>query len=161
MAKILGTSLPAGHVGNLVTTYARVSRGTPEDAALPYGALVKFGSSTGYYDVYAGSETSAADFAGVIVRDMTHIEYDGTVDSIAPGKDGDVLLEGDIWVEVDSEVTDLATIVEGGKVYLGAAGKASSTGGEGAVEIARCKFLGMTSTVDGVKITAIRVRFSA
>lgn len=161
MAKILGTSMPAGRPGDLVTTFARISRGTPEDAALPYGALVKFGTSTGYYDVFAGDETVGTGFAGVVVHDLTHIEYDGTVNAIAPGKYGDILVEGDIWVEVDAEVTDMTTIVEGGNVYIGAAGKASSTGGVGAVQIERAMFLGNTATVDGVRIAAIRVRLGA
>lgn len=157
MAKILGTKLPAFRAGYLLNTFNRVSRGTPEQGPLVYGAIVKFGSATGHYDAVDGTELSADVVVGVVVHDMTHIEYSGVNTSVAFGKFGDILVEGDIVVPVSVDVVDLTDIVEGGKVYLGSDGMVSIQTGT-LVELTQFRFLGVTETVDGVALTAVRKR---
>ena len=112
---IRDSRIPAFRAGYLISTFNRISRGTPEQDALVYGSLVKFGSATGRYEALDGSETSGDVVAGIVVYDMTHIEYTGNNTSIAPGKFGDILVEGDIAVPVSADVSDLTEIVEGGK----------------------------------------------
>lgn len=157
MAKILGTRIPSFRAGYLISTFNRISRGTPEQDALVYGSLVKFGSATGRYEALDGSETSGDVVAGIVVYDMTHIEYTGNNTSIAPGKFGDILVEGDIAVPVSADVSDLTEIVEGGKVYIGSDGKVATQTGT-LKEIPSLRFLGITETVDGVTLTAVRKR---
>lgn len=157
MAKILGSELPIGRAGYLISTLRDgITRGTPEDDPLVPGALLKFGSSTGHYEAFDGSETTVgATFAGIVIDRFEHINYNNTT-GIAFGEFGDILVRGDILVPVSSAVVDLSTIVEGGQVYLGSDGKVAATGTV-AKEIVRLKFLGITKTVDGVKLTAVRV----
>lgn len=157
MAKILGIKLPAFKAGYLLNTYNRVSRGTPEQAPLVYGAIVKLGSATGHYEAVDGTEASSDVIMGVVVHDMTHIEYSGVNDSVAFGKFGDILVEGDIVVPVSEDVTDLGDIAEGGKVYLGSDGMVSIQTGT-LKELTQFRFLGVTETVDGVALTAVRKR---
>jgi hypothetical protein len=104
-----------------------------------------------------GSETSGDVVAGIVVYDMTHIEYTGNNTSIAPGKFGDILVEGDIAVPVSADVSDLTEIVEGGKVFIGSDGKVATQTGT-LKEIPSLRFLGITETVDGVNLTAVRKR---
>ena len=157
MAKILGTKLPAFRSGYLLNTFNRISRGTPELNPLVYGAIVKVGSATGHYEAIDGTETASDIIVGVVVHDMTHIEYNGVNTSIAFGKYGDILVEGDIVVPVSADTTDLTDIVEGGKVYIGTDGLVSIQTGT-LVEIPQMRFLGVTETVDGVALTAVRKR---
>lgn len=157
MAKILGTKLPAFRAGYLLNTFNRISRGTPEQDPLVYGDLVKFGSSTGHYEPLDGTETSGDVCVGVVVHDMTHIEYSGVNTSIVFGKFGDILVEGDIVVPVSSGVADLTDIVEGGKVFIGADGRVSTQTGT-LKELTQFRFLGVTEVVDGVELTAVRKR---
>lgn len=158
MAKILGTKIPAFRAGYLASTFNTVSRGTPAgDDALAYGALVKFGAGTGRYEAFTGAETSGDVLAGIVVFDLTHIEYSGVNTSIAPGKYGDILVEGDIAVPVSAGVEDLSDIVEGGKVFLGADGKVSTQTGT-LKELGALRFLGVTETVDGQPLTVVRKR---
>jgi len=128
MAKILGTELRKQfEAGYLTSTYNRTTRFTPEDTAVPFGQLLKYGTSIGHYDLCDGTETVARQIAGVSVytQTKTATTYPGTITEIPFGQYGDALIVGDIVVEISTHTADADAIVEGAAVYLATDGKAS------------------------------------
>ena len=128
MAKILGTELRIKFdAGYLTSTLNRITRFTPEDAAVGFGKLLKYGTSTGHYEAVDGTETDATVIAGVSVfaQAKTGTTYPGTITSIEFGAYGDCLIQGDIVVEISEHVVDVSDVVEGAKVYLATDGLVS------------------------------------
>lgn len=163
MAKILGTSFAKKfRLGYLVSNQNRIGRFTPEDTAVGFGKLLKYGSSPGHYEVCDGSETDATQIAGVSVYDQakTGSTYPGTITEIPFGEYGDALDSGDIVVEFTTSVSgDVANAVEGAKVYLDATdGKVTDTPNTAAnLLLPQFKFLGQTET-DEAGNTLVSVR---
>lgn len=129
MAKILGTQLRKQfEAGYLTSTLNRIGRFTPETAdAIPFGELLKFGTSIGHYEVCDGTETAARVIAGVSVLDQakTGTTYPGTITEIPFGAYGDCLITGDVVVVVSTHIADVDAIVEGAAVYLATDGRVS------------------------------------
>jgi hypothetical protein len=128
MARILGTELAQKlGLGYLVSNYNRIGRFTPEETAVPFGKLLKYGTSIGHYEAVEGTETDATVIAGVSVHNQAKAGtvYPGGISTIPFGEYGDALLVGDIVVELSTHVGDEADVVEGAKVYLATDGKVS------------------------------------
>jgi hypothetical protein len=135
MAKILGDQLAKKfRLGYLVSNYNRIGRFTPEETAVGFGKLLKYGSSLGHYEVVEGNETSAHVIAGVSVyaQAKTGTTYPGLITSIPFGEYGDNLLIGDVVVELSKHAgIDAADVVEGARVYLANDGKVSPDASHG------------------------------
>lgn len=135
MAKILGTELRAPFdAGFLTSTLNRITRFTPEEVAIGFGKLLKYGTSTGHYEAVDGTETSAHVIAGVSVfnQSRTGLTYPGTITQTEFGDFGDALISGDVVVEVSSEyVADPSDVVEGARVYLATDGLVSPDASHG------------------------------
>lgn len=128
MAKILGTELRKKfEAGYLTSTYNRITRFTPEDTAVPFGQILKYGTDIGHYDLCDGTETAARQIAGVSLYSQTKTAttYPGTITEIPFGAYGDALIVGDVVVEISVHTADADAIVEGAAVYLATDGKVS------------------------------------
>lgn len=128
MAKILGTEFAKKfRLGYLVSNQNRIAGFTPEDTAVGFGKILKFGSSKGHREVVDGTETDATVISGVSVYDQakTGTTYPGNITEIPFGEYGDELINGDVVVELSTHVADAAAASEGAKVYLATDGKVS------------------------------------
>lgn len=163
MAKILGTELRKKfEAGYLTSTYNRISRFTPEATAIPFGQLLKYGTSIAHYSLCTGAETDATVIAGVSVYDQskTGTTYPGTLTEIPFGAYGDALIAGDVVVQVSADLADSDAIVEGAKAYLGTDGKITPDATKGAtalVLLPQFQFLGQVEvSADGTVLAAVR-----
>jgi hypothetical protein len=167
MARILGDQLAKKfRLGYLTSNYNRIGRFTPEETAVGFGKLLKYGSSLGHYEVVEGNETSAHVIAGVSVyaQAKTGTTYPGTIEVIPFGEFGDNLLVGDIVVELSTHAgIDAADAVEGARVYLANDGKVSPDASHGTSPVVnhlllpQFIFLGLAEVAeDGTKLVAVR-----
>jgi hypothetical protein len=170
MAKILGTELRAQFdAGYLTSTLNRITRFTPEEVAIGFGKLLKYGTSTGHYEAVDGTETAAHVIAGVSVFNQTRtgVSYPGTITEIQFGDFGDCLIQGDVVVEVSEHVADAGDIVEGARVYLATDGLVSPDASHGVspsvvnhLLLPQFIFTGLVETnQDGVLIASVRKLF--
>lgn len=168
MAKILGTELRKQfEAGFLTSTSNRISRFTPEESAIPFGQILVYGSSIGHYDLADAAFVTAARADQVVGVSMysqakTGTTYPGGITEIPFGEYGDVLIAGDVVVEVSQYVADEADIVEGARVYLAQDGKVTpdASHGDPAVNhllLPQFQFLGQVEIgADGTVLAAVR-----
>lgn len=163
MAKILGTQLRQQfEAGHLTSTYNRISRFTPEETAVPFGQILTYGSSIGHYQVADAAFVTAADATqvvgvSVLSQAKTGTTYPGLITEIPFGEYGDVLLIGDVVVEVSENISDSDDIVEGAKVYLDATDAKVTTDATDNLLLPQFQFLGQLEVAaDGTVLAAVR-----
>lgn len=164
MAKILGTRMDAFRKGNLVSTLNEISNFTPEDTDIEYGELLVYGTALKQYTQANGSET-ADRIAGVAVMPsaQTPAVYPSGKGrkAIKVGEFGDVLIRGDVVVELSADDTDPTLVMEGGLVYMGSDGKVSALEGTSPAKelLHQFVFLGNVETVDGKVLVTVRKKY--
>lgn len=135
-----------------------------ETAGIKAGAFLKYGSAQKHYTgIKAG--TTAAQVAGIFVDSLgkqtrKYPMGSGDVDIALPGEAGDVLIRGDIAVEL---VTGVAAPVEGQAVHLvikagadlGKVTTAAVVANE-VIALPNFIFLGINGTVAGKSLAAVR-----
>lgn len=122
IGQFLGSSFPKLRLGSVITgPFEQLSNFFPETAAVPFGSLLKYGSSKKNYVVMEGDETDATVFAGIAVSEIAAASstYPGTKTQYEVAEPGTVLIQGAIAVKFTT--TDSITLpTEGDKVYLDA-----------------------------------------
>lgn len=162
IGQFLGSSFPKLRLGSVITgPFEQMSNFFPESAPVPFGALLKYGSSKKNYLQMDGSETDASVFAGIAVSEIASASstYPGTKTQYEVAEPGAVLIQGSIAVLfTESASGDVANVAEGGKVYLDAEdGQVSDTANTAAnLLIPNLVFTGDVETVDGVTIVGVR-----
>lgn len=129
------------------------------------GSFLAYGTN---HKNYTGikSTTTAEKVAGVFVDSLgkqtrKYPMGAGEVDLALPGEAGDVLIRGDIAVELAPSISTMPK--EGDKVYLGVGadvlGYVTTSAGATttlAIELPNFRFLGINATVAGKKLVAVR-----
>lgn len=168
IGQFLGGSFPKLRLGSIITgPFEQISNFFPESAAVPFGALLKYGSSKKKYDVTDGSETDASVFAGIAAGEIAAASstYPGTKTQYEIAEPGNVLIQGAIAVGLSSATgTDVDDAVEGAKVYLADDGLVTTAADNGLASpddvayllLPNLIFTGDTETVDGVTLVGVR-----
>lgn len=167
IGQFLGSSFPKLRVGQILTgPFEQTANFHPDAVVVPFGSLLKFGSSKKYYAVMAGTETDATLFAGIAVAEIagSPTSYPGTKTQYEIGEAGSVLVMGSIAVPfATTSNADVANATEGAAVYLDRAtglvtDADEDTAGTPVAHIAipNLVFTGDSDTVDGVLLVGVK-----
>lgn len=165
IGQFYGSALPKMHKGKRLTgAFEQIDSFFPVGNPVEFGALVKFTSNKKYYETMVGDETDANLFAGIATAELVvaGTTYPGTKTRYEVGEPANVLIQGCIAVELDADA-DAGNIIEGGKVYMSAAGKVTPEADDGATPTANnhlllpnLVFTGDVETIDGETLVGVR-----
>lgn len=142
-----------------------VSRFVAEEN-VPAGTIVVWGSAQGKGKPWAANST-VGSIAGVAMQDHAKVAATypaARLSTYAVGEVGDLLIEGDVALEVTPGV-NVATLTQGAQVYIGienvpnvaSVGKLSPTNANNSVLWPGATFMGITATHDGRLLAAVRI----
>lgn len=143
--------------GMIITgPFEQIGNFFPEEAAIPFGTLLAYGTEKKQYKALKGTDAVTA-FAGVAVAEIAAAgtTYPGVKTQFEIMEAGNVLIQGSIstFLSVDGVA---ANVKEGGAVFIGTDGRASTVAQESGVAIPNLIFTGDVEVVGTVTLVGVK-----